>query len=210
MVVCEDEVSGGKTFHVVLTIDKGLNWESARQLFNDASAKVGQQGRAEGEGEEDGESGEVEEGEKGKEGRGKKRKQGQAEGGSGGKEKNDEGSPEKEGKDAKEGKEGKKETREAKEMRQWRERAARVNGFYVSQREWLGRKHYVLAILCAPSPAQKASVQIFRPRTSAANRPTPLVDFLDKYSKLPPSKLSSLQAIWDTEYEESATKVSRI
>ncbi|CAI5485719.1 unnamed protein product, partial [Closterium sp. Naga37s-1] len=187
-VVCEDEVSGGKTFHVVLTIDKGLNWESARQLFNDASAKVGQQGRAEGGGEEDGESGELEEGEKGKEARGKKRKQGEGEGGSGdgveggqvkieegslekegqdGKEEGKEGKErdgkdgkdgnEKEGKEGKEGKEvkevkeerkdGKEEGTEAREARQWRERAARVNGFYVSQREWLGRKHYLLALL---------------------------------------------------------------
>ncbi|CAI7912606.1 unnamed protein product [Closterium sp. NIES-54] len=240
-VVYEDEVSGGKTFHVVLTIDKGLNWESARQLFNDASAKVGQQGRAERGGEEDGESGEVEEGEKGKEARGKKRKQGEAEGGSGdgvegGQVKIEEGSleegqdekeegKERDGKDGKDGneKEGKevkevkevkeerkdgkeKEGTEAREARQWREQAARVNGFYVSQREWLGRKHYLLALLCPPTPGQKAAVQIFRPRTSAANRPTPLLDFLDKYSKLPPARLSSLQAIWDAEYELSATQ----
>lgn len=72
------------------------------------------------------------------------------------------------------------------------------NGFYESKREWLGRRHFVLALEGSASGMCK----IFRPAVGEAIREMPLAELKDKYRKI--SSLDKAHSGWEDEYESSS------
>ncbi|CAH9053117.1 unnamed protein product [Cuscuta epithymum] len=71
-------------------------------------------------------------------------------------------------------------------------------GFYESKREWLGRRHFLLALEGSFSGIYK----LFRPTVGEALREMPLSELQDKYRKL--SNLEKARAGWEDEYEVSS------
>ncbi|XP_052207187.1 protein FORGETTER 1 [Diospyros lotus] len=71
-------------------------------------------------------------------------------------------------------------------------------GFYESKREWLGRRHFVLAFEGSASGMYK----IFRPTVGEALREMPLVELNNKYRKI--SSLEKAHNGWEDEYEVSS------
>jgi hypothetical protein len=71
-------------------------------------------------------------------------------------------------------------------------------GFYESQREWLGRRHFLLAFESSTTGMYK----ILRPAVGEAQREMPLAELKDKYRKV--SSLEKAQTGWEEEYEVSS------
>lgn len=83
------------------------------------------------------------------------------------------------------------------EEKQKDESSSTYNGFYESKREWLGRRHFLLAFEGSASGMYK----VFRPTVGEALREMPLVELKDKYRKL--SSLEKARRGWEDEYEVS-------
>nr|XP_043628033.1 protein FORGETTER 1 isoform X2 [Erigeron canadensis] len=71
-----------------------------------------------------------------------------------------------------------------------------ANGFYESKREWLGRRHCLLAI-----EGSSGMFKIFRPATGETLREMPLAELKDKYRKI--MSLEKAHSGWKDEYEVS-------
>lgn len=72
------------------------------------------------------------------------------------------------------------------------------DGFYESKREWLGKRHFILAF---ESPAS-GMFKIVRPAVGESVREMPLAELKNKYRKL--SSLEKACSGWDDEYEVSS------
>ncbi|OVA03143.1 zinc finger protein [Macleaya cordata] len=72
------------------------------------------------------------------------------------------------------------------------------DGFYESKREWLGRRHFLLAVEGSTSETYK----IFRPTVGEALREMPLKELKSKYRKI--SSLEKACKGWEDEYEVSS------
>ncbi|KAL1815046.1 hypothetical protein DCAR_0519278 [Daucus carota subsp. sativus] len=75
--------------------------------------------------------------------------------------------------------------------------ASSSNGFYESKREWLGRRHYLLAY-----EGSAGMYKIVRPAVGEAVREMPLSELKDKYRKL--SSLEKARTCWQNEYNISS------
>ncbi|XP_076928744.1 protein FORGETTER 1-like [Bidens hawaiensis] len=71
-----------------------------------------------------------------------------------------------------------------------------ANGFYESQREWLGRRHFLLAI-----QSSSGTFKIYRPATGETLREMPIIELKAKYSKM--TSLEKAQRGWKADYETS-------
>ncbi|KAG9439302.1 hypothetical protein H6P81_019467 [Aristolochia fimbriata] len=72
------------------------------------------------------------------------------------------------------------------------------DGFYESRREWMGRRHFILAFESSDSEIFK----IFRPAVGEALREMPLSELKSKYRKL--SSLEKARKCWQGEYDVSS------
>ncbi|KAL2473580.1 RING/FYVE/PHD zinc finger superfamily protein [Forsythia ovata] len=72
------------------------------------------------------------------------------------------------------------------------------NGFYESRREWLGRRHFILAFEGSASGMYK----VFRPTIGESLREMPTAELKDKYRKI--SSLEKARNGWDNEYDVSS------
>ncbi|OMO68935.1 Protein strawberry notch-like protein [Corchorus capsularis] len=72
------------------------------------------------------------------------------------------------------------------------------DGFYESRREWLGRRHFVLAFESSASGMFK----IVRPTVGESVREMPLAELKNKYRKI--SSLDKARSGWEDEYEVSS------
>ncbi|XP_059661911.1 protein FORGETTER 1 isoform X2 [Cornus florida] len=72
------------------------------------------------------------------------------------------------------------------------------DGFYESKREWLGRRHFLLAFEGSAS----GMYNIFRPAVGEALREMPLKELKNKYRKI--SSLEKARNGWEDEYEVSS------
>lgn len=72
------------------------------------------------------------------------------------------------------------------------------DGFYESKREWLGRRHFLLAF----EGSDSGMFKIFRPAVGEALREMPLQELKSKYRKV--SSLEKAQNGWKDEYEVSS------
>ncbi|GAU35451.1 hypothetical protein TSUD_364070 [Trifolium subterraneum] len=72
------------------------------------------------------------------------------------------------------------------------------DGFYESKREWLGKRHFILAFESSTSGMYK----IVRPPVGESNREMPLSELKSKYRKV--SSLEKAQTGWEEEYEVSS------
>ncbi|KAG9143262.1 hypothetical protein Leryth_010181 [Lithospermum erythrorhizon] len=84
------------------------------------------------------------------------------------------------------------------EEKQKDEYASPSNGFYEAKREWLGRRHFLLAFEGSISRMFK----IYRPAVGEALREMPLAELKDKYRKI--SSLDKVRSGWEEEYEVSS------
>ncbi|KAI3755989.1 hypothetical protein L1987_55800 [Smallanthus sonchifolius] len=75
--------------------------------------------------------------------------------------------------------------------------ASSFNGFYESKREWLGRRHLLLAI-----EGSFGMFKIFRPAIGETLREMPITELKDKYRKT--ASLEKAQSGWKDEYEVSS------
>ncbi|KAI3414926.1 PHD-type domain-containing protein [Psidium guajava] len=76
--------------------------------------------------------------------------------------------------------------------------ASSSDGFYESKREWLGRRHFILA--CESSTS--GMFKIIRPAVGESLREWPLAELKNKYRKM--SSLEKAQSSWEDEYEVSS------
>lgn len=74
------------------------------------------------------------------------------------------------------------------------------DGFYESRREWLGRKHFLLAIEC-PRILPR-TFKIFRPASGEALREMTLVELRSKYKRA--SSVEKVHVFWQEEFQVSA------
>ncbi|KAL9664096.1 hypothetical protein QQ045_019493 [Rhodiola kirilowii] len=81
--------------------------------------------------------------------------------------------------------------------RQQDRQGAALSGFYESKREWMGRRHFILAFEGSTSGMFK----IFRPAVGEALREMPLAELRAKYRKI--SSLEKARTGWEDEYEVS-------
>ncbi|CAK9187052.1 unnamed protein product [Ilex paraguariensis] len=72
------------------------------------------------------------------------------------------------------------------------------NGFYESKREWMGRRHFILAFEGSASGFYK----IFRPAVGEGVREMPLAELKGKYKKV--SSLKKASRGWEVEYKVSS------
>ncbi|XP_045800406.1 protein FORGETTER 1-like isoform X2 [Trifolium pratense] len=72
------------------------------------------------------------------------------------------------------------------------------DGFYESKREWLGKRHFILAFESSASGMYK----IVRPPVRESNREMPLSELKSKYRKV--SSLEKAQTGWEEEYDVSS------
>ncbi|KHN35773.1 Protein strawberry notch like 1 [Glycine soja] len=72
------------------------------------------------------------------------------------------------------------------------------DGFYESKREWLGRRHFILAFESSASGMYKT----VRPPVGESNREMPLSELKSKYRKI--SSLEKAQSGWEEEYKVSS------
>ncbi|WJX93222.1 udp-glycosyltransferase [Trifolium repens] len=72
------------------------------------------------------------------------------------------------------------------------------DGFYESKREWLGKRHFILAFESSASGMYK----IVRPPVGESNREMPLSELKSKYRKV--LSLEKAQTGWEEEYEVSS------
>ncbi|XP_068654787.1 protein FORGETTER 1-like isoform X2 [Aristolochia californica] len=72
------------------------------------------------------------------------------------------------------------------------------DGFYESRREWMGRRHFILAFESSNSEMFK----IFRPAVGEALREMPMSELKSKYRKL--SSLEKARKGWQSEYDVSS------
>ncbi|VFQ58762.1 unnamed protein product [Cuscuta campestris] len=84
------------------------------------------------------------------------------------------------------------------EDKQKDESGSTVIGFYESKREWLGRRHFLLALEGSFSGTYK----LFRPTLGEALREMPLSELQDKYRRI--SSLDKARAGWEDEYDVSS------
>lgn len=73
------------------------------------------------------------------------------------------------------------------------------DGFYESKREWLGRRHFILAF---ESTAASGMYKIVRPAVGESLREMPLAELKNKYRKL--SSIEKAHSGWEDEYEVSS------
>ncbi|KAK6934764.1 Strawberry notch, helicase C domain, partial [Dillenia turbinata] len=73
-----------------------------------------------------------------------------------------------------------------------------IDGFYESKREWLGRRHFLLA--CEGSTS--GTYKIFRPAVGEALREMPLAELKSKYRKI--SSLEKARSGWEDEFKVSS------
>ncbi|KAL1537165.1 udp-glycosyltransferase [Salvia divinorum] len=71
-------------------------------------------------------------------------------------------------------------------------------GFYESRREWMGKRHYVLAV----EDSDSGEYKIFRPNLGESIREMTLTELKEKYRKL--SALEKARSGWEGEYEVSS------
>ncbi|XP_030471562.2 protein FORGETTER 1 isoform X2 [Syzygium oleosum] len=76
--------------------------------------------------------------------------------------------------------------------------ASSSDGFYESKREWLGRRHFILA--CESSTS--GMFKIIRPAVGESLREWPLAELKNKYRKM--SSLEKARSSWEDEYEVSS------
>jgi hypothetical protein len=74
------------------------------------------------------------------------------------------------------------------------------DGFYESKREWLGRKHFLLAIECPRSSPR--AFKIFRPASGEALREMALLELRSKYKRT--SSVEKAHVCWQEEFQLSA------
>ncbi|PON32790.1 Protein strawberry notch, partial [Parasponia andersonii] len=72
------------------------------------------------------------------------------------------------------------------------------DGFYESKREWMGKRHFILALESSASGMYK----IVRPAVGESVREMPLVELKSKYRKT--SSLEKARSGWEAEYEASS------
>ncbi|KAF3448819.1 hypothetical protein FNV43_RR09532 [Rhamnella rubrinervis] len=72
------------------------------------------------------------------------------------------------------------------------------DGFYESRREWLGRRHFILAFESSASGMYK----IVRPAVGESLREMPMVELKNKYRKM--ASLEKARSCWEDEYEVSS------
>ncbi|KAL0398948.1 UNVERIFIED_CONTAM: protein FORGETTER 1 [Sesamum radiatum] len=84
------------------------------------------------------------------------------------------------------------------EEKQKDESGSSNNGFYESRREWMGKRHFILAFENSASGMYK----IYRPNLGESIREMPLAELKDKYRKL--SALEKARSGWEDEYEVSS------
>ncbi|KAK4398778.1 protein FORGETTER 1 [Sesamum angolense] len=84
------------------------------------------------------------------------------------------------------------------EEKQKDESGSSNNGFYESRREWMGKRHFILAFENSASGMYK----IYRPNLGESIREMPLAELKDKYRKL--SALEKAHSGWEDEYEVSS------
>ncbi|KAK4484955.1 hypothetical protein RD792_007560 [Penstemon davidsonii] len=72
------------------------------------------------------------------------------------------------------------------------------NGFYESRREWMGKRHFILAFEDSASRMYK----IYRPTIGESIREMPLAELKDKYRKI--TALERARSGWEDEYEASS------
>ncbi|XP_074572965.1 protein FORGETTER 1 [Curcuma longa] len=75
------------------------------------------------------------------------------------------------------------------------------DGFYESRREWMGRKHFILALECSGSGG---TYKIFRPAVGEALREMLAAELKSKYKKL--STIEKANKGWQDEYEVSSVQ----
>jgi hypothetical protein len=78
------------------------------------------------------------------------------------------------------------------------------DGFYESRREWLGRRHFILAFESSASGMYK----IVRPAVGESLREMSLAEVKNKYRKL--SSLEKARSGWEDEYEVSSKQVKTV
>ncbi|XP_058747262.1 protein FORGETTER 1-like isoform X2 [Vicia villosa] len=74
------------------------------------------------------------------------------------------------------------------------------DGFYESKREWLGKRHFILAF--ESSSSASGMYKIVRPPVGESNREMPLSELKSKYRKV--LSLEKAQTGWEEEYEVSS------
>ncbi|XP_064935454.1 protein FORGETTER 1-like isoform X1 [Musa acuminata AAA Group] len=74
------------------------------------------------------------------------------------------------------------------------------DGFYESRREWMGRRHFILALECSGA----GTFKIFRPAVGEALREMFAAELKNKYKKL--SSIDKASKGWQNEYEVSSTQ----
>ncbi|KAI3456640.1 hypothetical protein Pfo_013303 [Paulownia fortunei] len=84
------------------------------------------------------------------------------------------------------------------EEKQKDESGSSNNGFYESRREWMGKRHFILAFEDSASGMYK----IYRPTIGESIREMPLAELKDKYRKLSSSERA--RNGWEDEYEVSS------
>ncbi|KAK0597074.1 hypothetical protein LWI29_021592 [Acer saccharum] len=73
------------------------------------------------------------------------------------------------------------------------------DGFYESKREWLGRRHFILAFV---STSASGMFKIVRPAVGESIREMPLAELKNKYRKI--TTLEKARSGWEDEYEVSS------
>ncbi|KAB8107804.1 hypothetical protein EE612_042820, partial [Oryza sativa] len=77
-------------------------------------------------------------------------------------------------------------------------------GFYESRREWMGRRHYMLAF----EGSTEGMYRVIRPAVGEALREMPLVELKSKYRKV--SSIDKIGNGWQEEYDASSKQVRQI
>jgi hypothetical protein len=72
------------------------------------------------------------------------------------------------------------------------------NGFYESRREWIGRRHWLLAF----EGSSEGMYKVIRPAVGEASRVMPLVELKSKYRKV--SSIDKIGKGWQEEYDASS------
>jgi len=75
------------------------------------------------------------------------------------------------------------------------------DGFYESRKEWMGRRHFLLAF----EGSTEGMYRIIRPAVGEASREMPLVELKSKYRKV--SSVDKVGKGWQEEYDASSKQV---
>ncbi|WVZ94507.1 hypothetical protein U9M48_040390 [Paspalum notatum var. saurae] len=78
------------------------------------------------------------------------------------------------------------------------------DGFYESRKEWMGRRHFLLAF----EGSTEGMYRVIRPAIGEASREMPLVELKSKYRKV--SSVDKIGKGWQEEYDTSSNQVRQI